>query len=83
MVKRFKQYNPYTLCLIVFDDGDVFTWCVNVTYRNRKGKVLEFCGDGWIYTVDIETKIVTRTDVDGFIDESLINVTNIVKGWQW
>lgn len=95
MLKRFKQFNRYTLCLIDNIDGEIYTWCVNVLYKGKTEEgLLDFVQSDDHFYVDIETKLVSiemynLVYVGGdeeyyYIPEiHFATVTNIVNGWQF
>lgn len=99
MIKRFAKGKPYTLCLIKYENDDIITWCENVTYRTRIGQVLEFSYSEGYFTVDLDTKIVVKSErtlvptyqdihyIDEEFDEiettTFSTLSNIVKGWQF
>ena len=99
MIKRFEKGKHYTLCLIGYENGDIITWCENVTFKLRTGQVLEFSYSDGHFTVDLDTKIVVKSEITivptyqdiHYIDENFDEIetltystlTNIVKGWQF
>ena len=99
MIKRFIKGKPYTLCLINYENNDIRTWCENVTFKNIIGKILEFSNSDGCFTVDLETKIVVKSErntvpvyknihyTDEDFDEietlTYSTLTNIVQGWQF
>ena len=99
MIKRFIKGKPYTLCLINYENNDIITWCENVTFKKRTGQVLEFSYSEGYFTVDLDTKIVVKSERTivptyqniHYVDEDLDDIeiltystlTNIVKGWQF
>ena len=99
MIKRFEKGKHYTLYLINYENGDIITWFENVTFKLRIGQVLEFSYSEGYFTVDLNTKIVVKSErtivptyqdihyVDENFDEietlTYSTLTNIVKGWQF
>ena len=95
MLKRFKQFKPYTLCLIDNIDDDIYTWCVNVTFKRKTEEgLLEFVQSNDRFYVDPKTNMVSiETDklvyVGGDEEYDILpeihfaTVTNIVNGWQF
>ena len=99
MIKRFIKGKPYTLCLINYENNDIITWCENVTFKTKIGQVLEFSYSEGCFTVDLDTKIVVKsernvvpvyTDIhytDEDFDEietlTYSTLTNIIQGWQF
>ena len=62
MIKRFEKGKHYTLCLINYENDDIITWCENVTFKLRIGQVLEFSYSDGHFTVDLDTKIVVKSE---------------------
>ena len=99
MIKRFIKGKPYTLCLIKYENDDIITWCENVTFKTRLGNVLEFSCYECYFTVDLDTKIVVKSernivpvykdihyndeDFDEIETLTYSTLTNIVQGWQF
>ena len=99
MVKRFTKGNFYTLCLVNIENEDIITWCENVIFKRRIDKILEFSYSNGYFTVDLETRIVTKVEIqcvpvykdvhysDEECDEiettTFSTLSNIVKGWQF
>ena len=98
MIKRFAKGKQYTLCLIKYEN-DIITWCENVTFKSRTGQVLEFSYSDGYFTVDLDTRIVVKSERKvvptyqdiHYIDENFdvietltySTLTNIVQGWQF
>ena len=99
MIKIFEKGKHYTLCLINCENDEIITWYENVTFKLRIGQVLEFSYSDGHFTVDLDTKIVVKSErtivptyqdihyVDEDFDEieklTYSTLTNIVKGWQF
>lgn len=99
MIKRFTKGKSYTLYLLKYENNDIITWCVDVTFKTRMGQVLEFSYTYGYFTVDLDTKIVVKSErtivptyqdihyTDEYFDDietlTYSTFTNIVQGWQF
>lgn len=94
-IKRFKSRELYTLCLVNEHEGEIYTWCANVTYKDKtKEGLLEFVSSETRYYIDPQTNLVS-IEIDEVVyvggDEEydiipqihFAHLTNIVKGWQF
>lgn len=83
MVKAFRKNTLYTLCLATETKGELITFVRNVSYNTRIDNILEFNGCEYCYTVDIDTKLVTCTNINNDNEQYFYTLINIVKGWQY
>lgn len=80
MVKRFSKGKPYSLMLARQDEnGDPYTWTVNVSFKERVNDNLLFKGIEYSYLVH-PNKSVYFTD--GY-SNNRCSCVNIVQGWQF
>lgn len=81
MIKRFFKGKPYSLMLARQDEnGDPYTWTVNVTFKSRtQDNDLAFKGTEFSYLVHPD-KSVYYTDG---CSNNRCHCANIVHGWQF
>ena len=80
MIKRFFKWKPYSLMLAKQDEnGDPFTWRVNVIFKERVNGNLFFKGTEYSYLVHPDNSVYYT---DGY-SNNRCHCANIVHGWQW
>ena len=83
MIKRFFKGKPYSLMLARQDEnGDPFTWTVNVSFKERTkdgSVVFRSMGDSNSYMVHSDNSVYYT---DG-CSNNRCHCANIVQGWQF
>ena len=80
MIKRFFKGKPYSLMLAKADEnGDPFTWTVNVSFKERVNDNLLFKGIEYSYLVHPDNSVYYT---DGYTNNRC-HCVNIVQGWQF
>ena len=80
MIKRFFKGKPYSLMLVKADEnGDPYTWTVNVTFKERVNDNLLFKGIEYSYLVHPDNFVYYT---DGYTNNRC-HCANIVQGWQF
>lgn len=80
MIKRFFKGKPYSLMLVRQDEnGDPFTWRVNVIFKERVNGNLFFKGTEYSYLVHPDNSVYYT---DGY-SNNRCHCANIVYGWQF
>lgn len=80
MVKDFSKGKSYSLMLAKQDEnGDPYTWTVNVTFKERLNDNLLFNGTELSYLVHPDNSVYYT---DGY-SNNRCHCANIVQGWQF
>lgn len=80
MIKRFFKGKPYSLMLAKQDEnGDPYTWTVNVIFKERVNGHLFFKGTEYSYLVRPDNSVYYT---DGYLNNRC-SCVNIVHGWQF
>lgn len=80
MIKRFFKGKPYSLLLARQDEnGDPYTWTVNVSFKERVNDNLLFKGIEYSYLVHPDNSVYCT---DGYTNNRC-HCANIVQGWQF
>lgn len=81
MIKRFFKGKPYSLMLARQDEnGDPYTWTVNVTFKSRtQDNDLAFKGTEFSYLVHPDNSVYYT---NGY-SNNRCHCANIVQGWQF